>query len=169
MTIETNSAEETFSVGKMLGEKAETKELKLALSEFFIKKDILGAKQYILEALKKRPDVLMEASDLDGELKLAMQVITTCENEYKSLLGSILDKEQNFEKLITYFRTLNEVVEHIRLNEVTDKDEAILKEKYINCLEVSDIAVEIAILLMCSEDGSVERVKEAVKGIMYGI
>ena len=153
----------------MLGEKAETKELKLALSEFFIKKDILGAKQYILEALKKRPDVLMEASDLDGELKLAMQVITTCENEYKSLLGSILDKEQNFEELITYFRTLNEVVEHIRLNEVTDKDEAILKEKYINCLEVSDIAVEIAILLMCSEDGSVERVKEAVKGIMYGI
>ena len=41
-------------------------------------------------------------------------------------------------------------------------------EQYINCLEVSDIAVEIAILLMCSEDGSVERVKEAVKGIIYG-
>ena len=45
----------------------------------------------------------------------------------------------------------------------------ILKEKYINCLEVSDIAVEIAILLMCSEDGSVGRVKNVVKGIMYGI
>lgn len=153
----------------MLGEKAETKELKLALSEFFIKKDILGAKQYILEALKKRPDVLMEASDLDGELKLAMQVITTCENEYKSLLGSILDKEQDFEKLITYFRTLNEVVEHVRCGEITDKDETILKEKCIDSLDVSDIAVEIAILLMCSEDGSVDRVKNVVKGIMYGI
>ena len=153
----------------MLGEKAETKELKLALSDFFEKKDIRGAKQYILEALKKRPDVLMEASDLDGELKLAMQVITTCENEYKSLGGCILDKEKNFEKLISYFRKLNEVVEHIRCEEITEQDRMLLKDKTIDHMAVSDVAVEIAILLMCSEDQSVNRVKETVKGILYGI
>ena len=153
----------------MLGEKAETKELKLALSDFFEKKDIRGAKQYILEALKKRPDVLMEASDLDGELKLAMQVITTCENEYKSLGGCILDKERNFEKLISYFRKLNEVVEHIRCEEITEQDRMLLKDKTIDHMAVSDVAVEIAILLMCSEDQSVSRVKETVKGILYGI
>ena len=153
----------------MLGEKAETKELKLALSDYFEKKDIIGAKQYILEALKKRPDVLMEASDLDGELKLAMQVITTCENEYKSLGGCILDKEQEFEKLISYFRKLNEVVEHIRCEEITEQDRMLLKDKTIDHMAVSDVAVEIAILLMCSEDQSVSRVKETVKGILYGI
>lgn len=153
----------------MLGEKAETKELKLALSDFFEKKDVTGAKQYILKALTKRPDVLMEASDLDGELKLAMQVITTCENEYKSYGGCILDKEKDFEKLISYFRRLNEVIEHIRCEEMTNEDEVLLKEKFIDGLAVTEIAIEISILLMCSKERSVERVRAKVKGIIYGV
>ncbi|MBQ8041187.1 MAG: DUF4422 domain-containing protein [Lachnospiraceae bacterium] len=153
----------------MLGEKAETKELKLALSDFFEKKDIQGAKQFILKALEKRPDVLMEASDLDGELKLAMQVITTCENEYKSYGGCILDIEKEFERLISYFRKLNEIIEHIRCGEMTNEDEVFLKEKYIDGLAVTEIAIEISILLMCSKDCSVERVRAKVKGIIYGV
>lgn len=153
----------------MLGEKAETKELKTALAVFFEKKDIEGAKQFILNALKKRPDVLMEASDLDGELKLAMQVITTCENEYKSFGGCILDKEKDFDKLIAFFRRLNEAVEHIRCDIMEAEDERLLKEKVIADLPLSDIAIEISILLMCSEDNSVERVKKIVKGILYGV
>ena len=153
----------------MLGEKAETKELKAALAGFFEKKDVEGAKQFILNALKKRPDVLMEASDLDGELKLAMQVITTCENEYKSFGGCILDKEKDFDKLIAFFRRLNEAVEHIRCDIMEAEDERLLKEKVIADLPLSDIAIEISILLMCSEDNSVERVKEIVKGILYGV
>lgn len=153
----------------MLGEKAETKELKTALAGFFEKKDIEGAKQIILNALKKRPDVLMEASDLDGELKLAMQVITTCENEYKSFGGCILDKEKDFDKLIAFFRRLNEAVEHIRCDIMEAEDERLLKEKVIEDLPLSDIAIEISILLMCSEDNSVERVKKIVKGILYGV
>lgn len=153
----------------MLGEKAETKELKSALSEFFTKKDIEGAKQYILKALEKRPDVLMEASDLDGELKLAMQVITTCENEYKYCGGCILDKETDFERLIFYFRRLNEVMEHFRCEEESEADKKLLLEKEIDGLPVTDTAIEIAILLMCSQDHSVIRVKEKVKGILYGV
>lgn len=153
----------------MLGEKAETRELKTALAGFFEKKDIEGAKKYILNALEKRPDVLMEASDLDGELKLAMQVITTCENEYKSYGRCILDKEKDFEKLISYFRRLNEAIEHIRCEEVTKADEMLLKERVIDGLKVTEIAIEISILLMCSEDHQVERVREKVKGIMYGV
>lgn len=153
----------------MLGEKAETKELKTALAVFFEKKDIEGAKQYILKALEKRPDVLMEASDLDGELKLAMQVITTCENEYKSYGGCILDKEKNFERLISYFRRLNEIIERIRCGDMTKEDEMLLKERLIDGFWVTEIALEISILLMCSEDHRTELVREKVKGIMYGI
>ena len=50
-----------------------------------------------------------------------------------------------------------------------EEDETVLKAKNIDGLSISDIAIEIAILLMCTEDGSVERVKEEVKGILYGI
>ena len=153
----------------MLGEKAETRELKTALADFFEKEDIEGAKEFILQALKKRPDVLMEASDLDGELKLAMQVITTCENEYKSLGCCILNREKDFGRLISCFRRLNEAIEHIRCGSPLEEDVTVLKAKNIDGLSISDIAIEIAILLMCTEDGSVERVKEEVKGILYGI
>lgn len=153
----------------MLGEKAETRELKTSLAHYFEKEDIQGAKEFILEALKKRPDVLMEASDLDGELKLAMQVITTCENEYKSLGSCILNKEKEFGKLLSYFRRLNDIMEHIRCGNLSKEEAKILKGKVFDGLPISDIAMEIAILLMCTEDGSVERVRKEVKGIVYGI
>ena len=153
----------------MLGEKAETKELKTALSVFFEKRDIEGAKQFILKALEKRPDVLMEASDLDGELKMAMQVITTAENEYKSMGRCILDKERNFEKLMAFFRQLNELVEAIRCGRYSDKEAEVLRKKEIDGLAVSDVALEIGVLLMCSEDKSVERVTGIIKEIQNGI
>ncbi|MDE5590733.1 MAG: DUF4422 domain-containing protein, partial [Acetatifactor sp.] len=59
----------------MTDEKRETTETKERLAAYFAKKDISGAKSYILACLEKRPDVLMEASDITGELKLSMQVI----------------------------------------------------------------------------------------------
>ena len=153
----------------MLGEKAETRELKEALSSYFEKRDLKGAKEYILKALEKRPDVLMEASDLDGELKLCMQAITTCENEYKSVGRSILDSEKDKDVLISFFRKLNEIIEHIRCGLLTVTDKNCLEKRNIDGLYLSDIAVEISILLMCTEDNSVQRVKDNVKGIMYGV
>lgn len=153
----------------MLGEKAETRELKEALSAYFEKSDLKGAKEYILKALEKRPDVLMEASDLDGELKLCMQAITTCENEYKTLGRSILDSEKDKDVLISFFRKLNEIIEHIRCGLLTEADKNCLEKRNIEGLYLSDVAVEISILLMCTEDNSVQRVKDNVKGIMYGV
>lgn len=153
----------------MLGEKAETRELKNALAAYFEKEDISGAKEFILNALKKRPDVLMEASDLDGELKLAMQVITTCENEYKAIGSCILNKEKNLKNLLVYFRRLNDAIEHVRCGDINEEDVRIFREKSIEGMSVSEVAIEIAILLMCSEDGSVERVREEVKGFFYGV
>lgn len=153
----------------MLGEKAETKELKNALSDYFKKKDFVNAKEFMIKALEKRPDVLMEASDLDGELKLAMQVITTCENEYKVSGKCILDKENDFQKLLSFFRTLNEITEHIHFHSDTEKDRILLKERVIEGIFVSDVAIEISVLLMCSEDNSVEKVRKRVKGIIDGI
>lgn len=153
----------------MLGEKAETREIKETLSSYFEKRDLKGAKEYILKALEKRPDVLMEASDLDGELKLCMQAITTCENEYKSLGRSILDSEKDKDVLISFFRKLNEIIEHIRCGLMTVADKDCLQKRNIDGLYVSDVAVEISILLMCTEDNSVQPVKDNVKGIMYGV
>ncbi len=76
----------------MTTEKYETGQMKERLSEFFQMGDLAGAKEYFLGVLEKRPDVLMEASDITGELKLSMQVIAVCELERQTYGDSVLDR-----------------------------------------------------------------------------
>lgn len=94
----------------MYGEKAETRELKKTLAGFFIKKDYLGAKEYLLSVLKVRPDVLMEASDITGEVKLCMQIIATCEFEMDQYGYCILNSISDYKSLIKYFSMINQIV-----------------------------------------------------------
>ena len=94
----------------MLGEKAETRELKAKLAEYFRKKDIDGAMQYFMQVKTVRPDVMMEASDVTGELRLCMQVIATAGKEKAAYGTCILDRENEFRKLMEIFTELNHVV-----------------------------------------------------------
>ncbi len=43
--------------------------------------DYQKAQSIFMESYAKRPDILMEASDITGELHLCMQVISTCSFE----------------------------------------------------------------------------------------
>ena len=45
----------------------------------------------------------MEASDITGELKLAMQVIAVCELERQAYGESVIDRLRQFEDLLHYF------------------------------------------------------------------
>lgn len=94
----------------MIGEKYETRKLKESLAAFFKVRDYPGAKAYFLEYYKKRPDVLMEASDVNGELRLCMQIISTCEFEDAAYGSCILDKIKDYPSLISHFNKLNNAV-----------------------------------------------------------
>ena len=126
----------------MLGEKAETRELKEKLAEYFRKKDIEGAKQYFLAVKAARPDVMMEASDVTGELRLCMQIIGTAGKEMEAYGHSVLDRECDFRKLIALFAEINNVVSRQYYDRATAKDALFLKEK-----QVSDIALEVAYVI----------------------
>lgn len=123
----------------MLGEKAETKELKEQLAIYFSKKDIEGAKNYFIKRKTERPDVMMEASDVTGELRLCMQVIATAGKEMECYKKSILDYETDYKRLMKLFTKLNHVTYRIMHGEDTDVDRAFLKDNHI-----SDIALEVA-------------------------
>jgi hypothetical protein len=71
--------------------------------------------------------------------------------------------------LATGQQKLNEIIEHIRCGLLTEADKNCLEKRNVEGLYLSDVAVEISILLMCTEDNSVQRVKDNVKGIMYGV
>lgn len=124
----------------MLGEKAETREMKEQLADYFLKRDIDGAKRYFLQRREERPDVLMEASDVTGELHLAMQVIATAGKEQDAYGSSILDKENRFPELMRIFTKLNDVVYRYRNELQTEEDVSFLKEQ-----RISEVAVWTAV------------------------
>ena len=127
----------------MLGEKAETREMKEQLASYFISMDVFGAKTYFAEMLKKRPDVLMEASDITGELKLSMQIIATMNQELQRTGHCYLRKENRFRELITLFTRLNAVIRAYMSGQVTEEDRRFLIEQ-----SVSETAVKVGVFIL---------------------
>lgn len=124
----------------IIGEKFETAEVKRALADFFAKKDVQGAKEYFLKCYERRPDILMEASDITGELRICMQIISTCEFEKDALGTCILDKEQDMKKLISLFKRLNTAVFRKTRGEETDED-----KKLLNGGMITEQAYQVAV------------------------
>ncbi len=127
----------------IIGEKFETREVKNAIAEFFRKKDVQGAKAYFLDCFQKRPDILMEASDITGELRICMQIVSTCEFEQRFLGSCILDKVNDVSVLISLFRKLNMAVLRRETGEETEEDRVFLKSEFI-----SEPAKEVAAQLV---------------------
>lgn len=123
----------------MLGEKAETRELKETLAEYFRKKDVEGAKNYFLKRKTERPDVMMEASDVSGELRICMQVIATAGKELEVYGKSVLDRECEFRALMNLFARINLIALHKEQGKLTQEDEQFLCKN-----EVSEVAMEVA-------------------------
>lgn len=123
----------------MLGEKAETRELKQQLAEYFRKKDVEAAKNYFLEVKAKRPDVMMEASDVSGELRVCMQVIATAGKELQVYGTSILDTECDFRNLMHLFARINLIALRKEQDKITKEDEQFLYEH-----KISEVAMEVA-------------------------
>jgi tetratricopeptide (TPR) repeat protein len=134
----------------MSDEKHETKEMKEKLAVYFKNRDIQGAKDYFMECYQKRPDVLLEASDITGELKLSMQVIATCENERMNQINSIIDRINDFSELMSYFRNINNIVNRYMTHENSEEDIQFLHKN-----QVSYLAINIAVMLFSENSDSV--------------
>jgi len=131
----------------MVGEKYETKILKEQLAEFLEIRDYTSAENHFMACYKKRPDILMEASDVNGELRLCMQIISTCKFEDQMYGKCILDTIKNYHDLIQHFGRLNTAVAHSLNHCTTDKDKAFLQQNHL----VTPISIEIATHLQISQ------------------
>jgi hypothetical protein len=123
----------------MIGEKAETREMKERLAQYLFAHDIAGAKEYFMQQHRKRPDVLMEASDVTGELHLAMQIIATADAEQKTYGKSFLEQEDDLANLIPLFVKLNRAVTNRRIHLETEEDRA-----FLQTMPLSPLAVQLA-------------------------
>lgn len=127
----------------VIGEKFETGEVKRRLADFFERKDVQGAKEYFLKCYEKRPDILMEASDITGGLRICMQIISTCEFEQRFLGSCILDRERDMNKLISLFKALNMAVLRRSRCEETEEDRQLFAGGLI-----TEPAVQVAMQVM---------------------
>lgn len=146
----------------VMGEKKETVETKRKIAEYFEKKDVQGAKSYFTSIYHKRPDILMEASDFDGELKLAMQAITTCEYEMKQYGTCILNHTTNFKEIIDDYRQLNQIVTHYKSKEETEQD-----VRYLIHNKVNEVAIQVAVRIQSDQECIMkelcQRIKESIQ------
>lgn len=124
----------------MVGEKYETRLLKEQLAGFFEKRDYAAAEKHFMKCYKKRPDILMEASDVGGELRLCMQIISTCKFEDQTYGKCILDVFSDYHSLIRHFRQLNAAITHSLSNCMTDEDSEFLHQNTL----ITPVALEIA-------------------------
>ncbi len=141
----------------MLGEKAETRELKERLAEYFLRRDIDGAKNYFLKRKEERPDVLMEASDVTGELRLSMQVIATAGLERAAYGSSILERENRFSELMRIFEGINRAVYQTRIGCLREEDIEFLKKH-----QISKTALGVAVQLPGDKKEETKRVLEEI-------
>ena len=142
----------------MTEEKHETREMKERAADFLARGDIQGARNYFEECLEKRPDVLLEASDTTGELRLSMQVISTCEYEKKRDGTCITDRISDFSELMTWIRRVNGIVSRYRNGREKRED-----ADWLISQEVSITALEIAVMLQCFEEGEATRTLERLR------
>lgn len=141
----------------MTTEKYETREMKERLSEFFWQGNLEEAKAYFLGVLEKRPDVLMEASDITGELKLAMQVIAVCGLERQAYGESVLDRVRKFEDLVRYFNGVNEAVNACKMGGLEEANRRFLQEN-----QVSEVALKASAQLFISEEKELAEITAAL-------
>ena len=132
-------------------EKAETREMKQHLAAYLKAHDIDGAKEYFMQQHKLRPDILMEASDITGELHLAMQMIATADAEMKRYKSSILDTEDDFYKLVPFFAKLNRAVTDLAEGAPLEEDLI-----YIKNMPLSDVAIWVAVQIYPGKKGNKE-------------
>lgn len=131
--VHNNIKAKELKVG-IVGEKIEIKAVREGLREFFRKGDVDGAKAYFLEERKKRPDMMMEASDITGELHICMEAIAVSSLEKEQGIWDSISKIRDYDKIITYFVKLNEAV-------IADVEEDMEKLRGV----YSEIAIEVAL------------------------
>lgn len=153
----------------MVGEKAETRELKQALGNFLEQKNWQSAKQYFIAFWEKRPDVCMEASDITGELKTTMQIISTAERESAAGGVNILEKKDwKYKELVLFFTHLNQAV--VFLGEKQDEAEKV-RERYSEALWLlqSDLISKEMLFVSVSMFFAPEKVNEKMTYILSKI
>lgn len=125
-------------------EKAETIELKEHLRKLMQlgnQEAVGNTLTYFRSVLEKRPDVMLPASDINGDLEDLFRIIYICDTEYKEEPDkSMLRQSSDLVWLLAHYRKIESILLHAVSGKMTD-DEAM----YLMQSNVSQICLQIII------------------------
>ena len=121
-------------------EKAETIELKELLRKDFKSKDIFGAYRRLCDTLDRRPDLLLDMSDFNQELRVTEHILNVCRIELENELPTLLAFSDDLDLLVKHFNLLVQIVEH------TEK--GILNEKELQYLLDAQVSYKAIVYIM---------------------
>ena len=103
-------------------EKAETIELKEQLRNDFKSKDIHGAYKRLCDTLDKRPDLLLEMSDFNQELRTIEHILNVCRIELENKLPTLLTFSDDLDLLVKHFNLLVQIIGHIQDGSLSEQE-----------------------------------------------
>lgn len=116
-------------------EKAETLELKSALKEKLAAGTLEGVQQALAvfrASMKERPDLMLAASDLTGELGDMFRVLYVCEQELLSGNAGMLVITKDLSVLVKHFRLLCSIALRIVSGEASPQEVSYYKDSRIS-------------------------------------
>lgn len=139
-------------------EKAETVELKLAMSQLVKMKQIDQARQMFYEYLKLRPDVRLELSDIKGEIPVIEQLLYIAQEEQQRNIFGLMEYSLNLSDWILHYRNVQECLGHFSKGAVTDMDAAYILEQKVSW-------VMCKVMLLNAAPGAIEDASLAVQAL----
>lgn len=118
-------------------EKAETRELKLAVGQLLKTGQVSQARQLFYEIMKVRPDVRLEHSDLLGELPLIEQILYICECEKQRGVIGMLDDSNDLQMLLAHVKR---IIQILQSDSWQEEDRTYCRQHHVTAIAVEVLA-----------------------------
>lgn len=123
----------------LTGEKAETVELKLAMTQLVKMGQFSEAREMFYKYLEIRPDVRLAASDIRQEIPEIELILYILEQEAVSEIQGFYNVSHNLSDLIVHIRNLRGIIK----KELSNQTLSVQEKNYLKETNVTDVAREI--------------------------
>lgn len=113
-------------------EKAETVELKLAMTQLVKMEQIEQARQMFYEYLKLRPDVRLELSDIRGEIPIIEQLLYIAQEEQQRDLPGLVQMSNDLNEWIAHYRKVLDCLSRFSQGKKTPEDVDYILQKQVS-------------------------------------
>ncbi len=123
-------------------EKAETIELKSAISNLIRENRIKEARSLYYDITRIRPDVLLPESDISGELLIIEQILYIMDAEESTGIPGLINVSHDLPVIIEYYKKYADIITRLNTGDSSEEEKKLLEESCITPI-ASDIILQL--------------------------